>query len=200
MSNDSIFRIVLLAGFLVLISFAGYHRVRSQATRERLDRRQEGLFILITLRLFGALVWIGFIVYLINPNWMAWATLPLPGWIRLAGGGFELISILLLIWTLRSLGKNLTDTVVTRKEHTLVISGPYRWVRHPFYCSVALIVLGVSLLTANWFFFVAGGLVFVLQVIRTAKEEQNLVARFGEEYQRYMRNTGRFLPRLLHPH
>ena len=39
----------------------------------------------------------------------------------------------LLVWTFRCLGKNLTDTVVTRQEHTLVMQGPYRWVRHPFY-------------------------------------------------------------------
>lgn len=37
---------------------------------------------------------------------------------RVLGGG-------LLIWTLRTLGANLTDTVITRKEHTLVTSGPY---------------------------------------------------------------------------
>jgi len=50
---------------------------------------------------------------------------------RVLGGG-------LLIWTLRTLGANLTDTVITRKEHTLVTSGPYRWVPHPFYDAVGL--------------------------------------------------------------
>jgi protein-S-isoprenylcysteine O-methyltransferase Ste14 len=32
----------------------------------------------------------------------------------------------LMYWTLSSLGKNLTDTVVTRAEATLVTHGPYR--------------------------------------------------------------------------
>ncbi len=41
-----------------------------------------------------------------------------------------------------------------------------------------------------------GSLVVILLVIRTKKEEDNLVARFGEEYENYMKRTGRFLPRL----
>ena len=62
----------------------------------------------------------------------------------------------LLFWTFHSLGKNLTDTVVTRREHTLVTHGPYRWVRHPFYDVVLLWGLSMSLLTANWLMALLG--------------------------------------------
>jgi protein-S-isoprenylcysteine O-methyltransferase Ste14 len=33
-------------------------------------------------------------------------------------------------------------------------------------------------------------------VVRTSIEEQVLIQRFGDEYLKYMRRTGRFLPRL----
>jgi protein-S-isoprenylcysteine O-methyltransferase Ste14 len=102
----------------------------------------------------------------------------------------------LLVWTFRCLGKNLTDTVVTRQTHTLVRHGPYRWIRHPFYDSAALLTLAVSLIAANWFVFVTGLMAFGLLIIRTRKEEENLVARFGDAYQTYMQRTGRFLPRI----
>jgi protein-S-isoprenylcysteine O-methyltransferase Ste14 len=102
----------------------------------------------------------------------------------------------LLLWTLRHLGPNLTDTVVTRKEHTLVTHGPYQWVRNPFYDAAALLILASSLIVANWFLLLAGGLVFVLLVVRTRIEERNLIARFGEAYRAYMSRTGRFLPRI----
>jgi protein-S-isoprenylcysteine O-methyltransferase Ste14 len=36
----------------------------------------------------------------------------------------------------------------------------------------------------------------VLLVVRTRKEEQKLIERFGDAYRRYMAQTGRFLPRL----
>jgi protein-S-isoprenylcysteine O-methyltransferase Ste14 len=77
----------------------------------------------------------------------------------------------LLVWTFRCLGKNLTDTVVTRHTHTLVIHGPYRWVRHPFYDSAALLMVAVSLIAANWFLFVTGVVVVFLLIIRTRTEE-----------------------------
>ena len=36
---------------------------------------------------------------------------------------------------MHTLGKDLTDTGVTRKDHELVTGGPYPFVRHPFYCA-----------------------------------------------------------------
>ena len=196
MNDDHLFRVILIVGSSVLLPIAAYHRLKSQATGEKLDRRQEGLFILFTLRPVGVVGMLGLIAYMINPSWMAWSSVPLPAWLRWTGVGVGVIAGALLIWTLRSLGKNLTDTVVTRREHTLVTSGPYRWVRHPFYGSLALCVLANSLVAANWFLFLSGSLLFVLIIIRTRTEEEKLLARFGDSYRAYMDRTGRFLPRI----
>ena len=196
MSNDDqVFRAVLLAGFGMVVPIGLWHRLRSR-TGEKLDRRQEGLFILITLRSAGLAAMVGFVAYLIHPASMSWAAMPLPLWLRWVGVGLGATAGALLIWAFHSLGPNLTDTVVTRKEHTLVTKGPYRWVQHPFYTSVAMAVLGNSLAAANWFLLASGCVVVVLQVVRTRKEEENLVARFGEEYRGYMERTGRFVPRV----
>jgi len=86
--------------------------------------------------------------------------------------------------------------VVTRKHHTLVVTGPYRWVRHPFYCCAAFLVLATTLISANALFLVTGGLVIVLLGLRTRIEERHLLMRFGEDYRQYMARTGRFFPRL----
>jgi protein-S-isoprenylcysteine O-methyltransferase Ste14 len=195
MSDDQTFRFILLAGFVILVPTGIWHRLRSR-TGEKLDRRQEGLMILVALRPLGLAGMLGLIAYLINPAWMAWASVPLPVWLRWLGVGLGLFGGVLFIWTFRSLGRNLTDTVVTRKEHTLVTTGPYRWVRHPFYLSAALAVLGNSLAAANWFLFVTGCLAVLLLMIRSRKEEANLIARFGDDYRRYIQRTGRFVPRL----
>jgi protein-S-isoprenylcysteine O-methyltransferase Ste14 len=136
---------------------------------------------------------LGLLAYLLNPGWMAWSSISLPNWLRWVGVGIGVAGGALLIWTLRSIGKNLTDTVVTRKEHTLVTIGPYRWVRHPFYGSVALCILASSLIAANWFIFLTGVLVLALIAVRTPKEEEKLLARFGDSYRDYMERTGRFL-------
>lgn len=196
MTDDQTLRVALMVIVLVVFPIGIYHRLRSQATREKLDRRQEGLFILATLRPVGIMLWLGLIAYMVNPASMAWSAAPLPAWLRWMGVGVCAVAGGLLIWTFRRLGKNLTDTVVTRREHTLVTTGPYRWVRHPFYVSAALFVLGASLVAANWFLFVTGGLLVGLLVIRTRTEEENLLARFGDSYRAYMKRTGQFVPRM----
>jgi protein-S-isoprenylcysteine O-methyltransferase Ste14 len=102
-----------------------------------------------------------------------------------------------MYWTLSSLGKNLTDTVVTRKAATLVTHGPYRWVRHPFYVTAALLMASVTVLTANWLIGLTSLIVLSLLAVRTPKEEAMLIERFGEQYRDYMAKTGRFVPRLF---
>ncbi len=195
MNSEATFRAVLGTGFLAVVAIMLYHRVKSWAAKDALDRRQEGLFILATLRPVGLLLWLGVIAYLVNPAWMVWSSVPLPAWMRWTGGAVFALGLGLLTWTLRSLGTNLTDTVVTRRAHTLVTHGPYRWVRHPFYDAIALLILAMALIAANWFFLAAGAVLVVLLAVRTRTEEALLLARFGEPYREYVRGTGRFLPK-----
>jgi protein-S-isoprenylcysteine O-methyltransferase Ste14 len=196
MNHDQTLRAVLIVVFLVVLPIGVYHRVRSQSTREKLDRRQEGLFILATLRPLGAVFWVGLIAWMINPTWMAWSAMPLPVWGRWIGAAVLAVGGALLVWTFHCLGRNLTDTVVTRQQHSLIVHGPYRWIRHPFYDAAALVTLAISVITANWFLLVTGVVLFCLLVVRTRTEEANLLARFGDSYRAYMAQTGRFVPRI----
>jgi protein-S-isoprenylcysteine O-methyltransferase Ste14 len=196
MSDDQLFRAILIVSAFLLFPVTIYHRVKSQSTGESLDRWQEGAFILFTLRPIGIATMLGLFAYMINPDWMAWSSMPLPASVRWVGVGLGVIGGTLLLWTLRSIGKNLTDTVVTRREHTLVTRGPYRWVRHPFYDAVLLSVIANGLVAANWFLLAGGLVTFGLIVLRTAREEERLLARFGDAYRNYMSRTGRFLPKV----
>ena len=195
MSDDRIFQVALIVGFLTFFPVAFYFRVRSQATGEPLDRRQEGWFILLTLRPAGLLFMGSLIAYAIDPANLAWSAIPLPSPLRWLGVALYLMSGALLMWTMKTLGPNLTDTVVTRRAHTLVRRGPYRWVRHPFYVSVALLGIGSMLGTASWFLALTGVTFFTIIVMRTRIEERKLVERFGDAYRTYMDETGRFWPK-----
>ena len=194
--DDTIFRTILIIGAVVLFPVGIYHRVKSQATGEPLDRWQEGRFILFTLRPIGLATMAGLLAYMAYPQWMAWSSLNLPSWLRWVGVALACAGGLLLVWAFRSLGPNLTDTVVTRRKHTLVTKGPYRWVRHPFYDAVLLSTVGNGLAAANWFLIGAGITAVFLLVIRTAREEERLLARFGDAYRSYAARTGRFLPKI----
>lgn len=195
MTDDTTFRWMLIIVVSVFAPIAVYHRIRS-LTDEKLDRWQEGVVILFGLRLSGFPWFIGTIVWMIDSRRMAWSSMPIPVWLRWVGVAIAWCAGLLLWWTFHNLGKNLTDTVVTRRDHSFVSSGPYRYVRHPFYLSFALIIFSGGLAMANWFILLAGFIPFGFMVARTRIEEAKLVERFGGEYQDYMLRVGRFFPRI----
>jgi protein-S-isoprenylcysteine O-methyltransferase Ste14 len=196
MTTETAFRAIILANLALCLPNI-YYRIKSQATGEKLDRRQEGIAILVGLRVCGTLASVVLVSYLAAPAWVSWATLPLPTWLRWAGAGLGLVVVPpLWTWTFHSLGKNLTDTVVTRKEHTLVTRGPYRWVRHPFYDVGFLEGLALGLLSANGLLVALWLAVMTMLVIRSKVEEAKLIERFGEAYEVYAARTGRFVPLL----
>ena len=195
MNEDYLFRTILIFGFAVLIPFMFYYRIRSQASGEKLDRRQEGLGLLIGIRLFGLITAVSLISFLINPENMNWSAITLPLWLRWLGVILGALAGSLILYTFHNLGTNLTDTVVTRKNHTFITSGPYRWVRHPFYVAMALAVLANSLAAANWFMLATGATVIILLALRTDIEEVKLIERFGDDYRQYMNRVNRFIPK-----
>lgn len=197
MDNELTFRVVTIVLFIVVVVIGLYYRLRAAQSGEKISRREEGLPTMILLRFFGFSAWIGLLIYMLNPRWMLWSTFSLPGWLRWTGAGFGIVTVPLIYWMFSSLGKNVTDTVVIRKEHSLVTHGPYRWVRHPMYSITFLAVVGFGLLSANWFVGLTGIVAVVLLVVRTPVEEGKLIGKFGDEYRQYMKHTGRFFPHLV---
>ena len=194
MDLDATFRPLVIAGFFTIILIVVPYRLRSQATGEKLDRTQEGVVMMVTLRLAGLVLWLSVMTYMVAPARMAWAAVPLPPSLRWAGVILGVVTAVAELWTLRSLGPNLTDTVVTRQAHRLITRGPYRWVRHPFYDCMVLFMTSVALMMANWFVLAVGIVTFALLAIRSRTEEQKLLERFGEPYRAYRASTGRFIP------
>jgi protein-S-isoprenylcysteine O-methyltransferase Ste14 len=194
MTGENVFRIMVLGIVALVASIGVYHRIRS-FTGEKLYRRDEGLVIMVALRLCGWSALLGVLTYLINPAWMKWSAVRLPAGLRWLGLPLGLVAVAWVFWMLRTLGPNLTDTVNVRASATLVTEGPYRWVRHPMYLGVALLLLSSSLITANLFIACAGALAVTLLVLRTRTEEAKLAERFGGAYREYSSRTGRFLPR-----
>src|SRR5581483_9279404 len=101
MSDDDIFRWVMIAGLATVLPVAVYHRLRA-ATSEKLDRRQEGWFILLLLRPLGVIGMLGVVAYLMDPTWLAWSSVKLPTTVRWVGVGLGVLTGLLLVWTFRN--------------------------------------------------------------------------------------------------
>jgi protein-S-isoprenylcysteine O-methyltransferase Ste14 len=148
------------------------------------------------IRIGGLILWLSPFVYLINPAWMAWSKIGLSEWVRWLGVGLGILCTLGIYWLFSNIGSGITPTSATRKEHKLVTSGPYRWVRHPLYTFGSSMFVAFGMMADNWFIAVLGLLAFIGMAIRAPKEEANLIEKFGDEYREYMKHTGRFLPKL----
>jgi len=197
MADDYLFRWALGLVVLITVAILLPFRFKAASSGERISKEEEGRWMAVTLRGAGLLLWFSTFAYLFFPSWVAWAAMPLPVGLRWFGLLAVAICCGLFYWTLHELGKNLTDTVVTRRNAVLVTSGPYRWVRHPYYVVSALLMASVTLVTANALIGASSLFVISLLVIRTPKEEEKLAERFGTPYRDYMAVTGRFLPRFF---
>lgn len=177
-----------------LLAVGLYHRVRSQLSGERLDRTQEGWGILIGLRFVGLLVVVANVAWIRDPHALDWAAIAAPVWLRWVGAAGFAASVAWLWWMFHSLGRNLTDTVVTRSAAQFVESGPYRFVRNPMYVGVLFLGISLGLAEGNWLVPIGAAVVFAFMAVRTPIEEKFLIARFGDQYRDYMRRVGRFWP------
>jgi protein-S-isoprenylcysteine O-methyltransferase Ste14 len=196
MNENLIFRIIIIALFVSAFSVSIYYRRKAQrSSGDEIDRRQEGGFIMVALRIGGGLIWLAILAYMIYPAAITWASLPLPTWLRWFGVVVAITAVFLLFWMFRSLGMNITDTVVTRRDHTLITDGPYRWIRHPLYTFGSLFFISLSLVTGIWLIPLLAIPTIAILIQRTSIEERALQERFGDEYLRYSKRTGRFFPR-----
>lgn len=140
------------------------------------------------------------VIYVIAPEWLSWAAVPLPAGLRWFGIGLGVVGTLLLLWVHHTLGSYFSVPGVVRDRQSLVTTGPYRWVRHPMYTVLLLVTIVYFLISANLFL----GVLWVGWIVGTVAsmlrdEEAALIQKFGDEYRIYMRRTGRFLPRAFVP-
>lgn len=195
MSEFAIQRIIGLVLVISVFGISGYFRRKADKEDKPVDTSAENQWVL-RIRNIGALVfYLSMLTYLIYPPLIAWAALPWPGWLRWAGLGLMAMLLPFLFWMFSSLGKNITPTVKTRTEHQLIVSGPYRYIRHPLYTFGFLFFLGVCLLAGNML-MIAGAVVGIIGLaLRTRLEEELLLQRFGDQYKEYMIRTGRYFPK-----
>lgn len=195
--NENVFRILAALVLFSAMSISIYFRSKAdRESGEKISRSADGRTLMTIIRLGGLILWLSPFVYLINPKWMAWSKLGLPEGIRSLGVLIGLLCVGGVYWLFSSIGSGITPTSATRREHKLVTSGPYRWVRHPLYTVGSSMFVAFGMMADNWFIAALGILTFILMAIRTPKEEANLVEKFGDEYREYMKHTGRFLPKL----
>lgn len=198
------FRSAFVTACALLVAVRAYYALRGRPANGKVSWREswrelveyEGV-LSVALRKAIFPLWIGSLaVFVVSPSWPSWVSLPFPAWLRLFMVCSALACLPLLVWVQHSLGTCWSTQLRLRRNHVLVTSGLYRWIRHPMYTVLFVIRLAIALASANLLILLVETAQFTLYYVRIAKEEQMMLKRFGDEYRRYMLRTGRFLPRI----
>ena len=103
---------------------------------------------------------------------------------NVAGAGIAMAGLFLAFVASRRLGPAVTPSPIPKEDSRLVISGPYRYARHPIYGGVFLVILGTALFLDSVYGIVTSLALIVLFWIKAGFEEQQLRMRFAD-YSRY---------------
>ena len=119
-----------------------------------------------------------------------------PVWLAFAGGlTIYLAGFGMRRWSEMTLGRYFTFSVMTSTDQPVVTTGPYRYVRHPGYTGVVLIVVGAGVVTGNWVGLGGWTLLVVLPLLyRIHVEETALLTALGETYRDYVIHHKRLIP------
>jgi|SRR6185437_15625468 protein-S-isoprenylcysteine O-methyltransferase Ste14 len=179
---------------LLWLIFAGYWFVASRTTAKTKARESWSSSLPRNLVLaLGAVLLFGkwFSGSLLGRRFVA----PLPS-VWLAGVLLTAAGLALAFWARYHLGRNWSGQITLKEGHTLICTGPYRYLRHPIYSGILLAVLGTGL-TVGLYRALLGVLLVALGLWWKARQEDAWLARaFGEEFERQRRRTGLLLPRL----
>jgi len=82
-----------------------------------------------------------------------------------------------------------------QRSHTLATTGPYAYMRHPQYAGFIVIMFGFLLQWPTILTLLMFPVLVTMYVRLAGREEREVMAEFGDEYQRYASVTPGFFPR-----
>ena len=183
---------LLVAGYLVMVAFLIVQELLRKTPEAKTFQRgasEKGSMLLI-----GVTLGVGLCLPLVMAV-LGLALFP----IDLIEGLFALTVMLfglgLRVWAAITLGVYYTRTLMTRKEHKVVTTGPYARIRHPAYLGVLLLWSGFGVLSGSLVIaFIFPVIFVVVYLYRISVEEKMLVRELGEDYVQYQRKTRKLIP------
>ena len=147
---------------------------------------------------FGLAMQLAFLVVLCVGAWdnrtpdAAWRS---PGLLGVAGFALIMAGVFLRQSAARALGRDFPVGLSVRADHALIVSGPYRWLRHPNYAGLLLVGLGTAMMVWSPS---AAGVILVgwlpLALLRIHAEERALQERLGDAFVEYRRGRWCLVP------
>jgi protein-S-isoprenylcysteine O-methyltransferase Ste14 len=150
--------------------------------------RQRVVRIVLVLSLYVALFFIPFFDH------RGIGTLTVEDIVRWLGVFFSALGFALVFWSGLALGRQYSADVTIQKEHHLITSSIYRYIRHPRYLGVIALSIGISLAFRSWIGLLASIVFTAVLVFRIRDEETAMHKEFGSEWESYCLRSWRLIP------
>lgn len=138
------------------------------------------LLVALQFALLAALVFLPW-----NPHGPIWVTL----------GGLTIIAAAVLgVSAFANLGNALTPTPVPLDGISLRTKGAYRWVRHPIYSALLLMVIGANIAAGTPLTVMAAVVLLLFFLAKSQWEDTLLRDRFGKIWEDWAIRTGALAP------
>jgi protein-S-isoprenylcysteine O-methyltransferase Ste14 len=179
----------LLTGLgAILAAYQGLVIPEGQGQKEKRVARQS-IFLLV----FGLL---GMALLFLLPfcDRQSIAVMPESQGLRLLGLAFSILGGAIMFGSVLNLGRQYSAQVTIQEEHQLITGGLYRFIRHPRYLGLEMMVLGFALVFRAWIGVAADLILLAALVWRISDEEKMLRREFGPSWEAYSHRTWRLLP------
>jgi protein-S-isoprenylcysteine O-methyltransferase Ste14 len=121
------------------------------------------------------------------PGGLIW---PVVTGVVLIGGGIGLRA-----WSIATLGRFFQYQIQVQPGHHMVTGGPYRFVRHPSYSGIALVLAGIALACDDvWSLVAVAVLGGTGLAVRIRAEERQLAEALGSDYENFAAGRKRLVP------
>jgi len=114
--------------------------------------------------------------------------------LRWAGVALFAAGISFQAWSTITLGKWFSPRIAIQPEHELIQTGPYAYVRHPFYTGLLACLVGAPAVFGFWIGLPVAALAGGVVLYRVSVEERLLEAEFGEVFRAHRARTASLIP------
>lgn len=169
--------------------------------RKKIEWRSKGAFSAFILALFAEMFGIPLLAYILTPLFgrLPFEKLGIPyinqlnhyfvlGWPGIFIGAYVTLMGLCLVFA---------GWIQIHKTKKLVTTGIYKYIRHPQYTGLFLVITGWILHWLNLLMLLMYPILLVIYYRLAKKEEKELIDEFGEKYKKYKENTKMFIPFVL---
>ncbi len=122
---------------------------------------------------------------------------PLTLWPVRLGAALTFAGIAFAIWARVWIAGNWSSDVTLKRDHELIVDGPYAFVRHPIYTGILVGLAGTALAVGEWRAAVAVVIAGAAFWRKLGIEEAVMRRQFGETYARYAQRVPALIPFLI---